>query len=150
MGVSLKLTMPDLSTLVGGLPDAADMVLEGWAKDASTLKDILVARVTQRTLDRAFDTGALASSVTGQAYPNSKNGTIVAVWFNAAQQIAEWGRYYAPYQEGPPLGLSTYTNPPRHMLFDSQTEDAEQIRQWAIQAGTQTVEKEIASGRLDP
>jgi hypothetical protein len=140
MAVSFKLTMPDLTALASDLGNADQSVLAAWGADAETLLQIEEYNVTQRTLDRANDTGALASSVTGQAYGDAKNGTIIAVWFNNAQQYAEWGRYYAPYQEGPPIGLSTYTNAPRHMLFDAQTEDAGQIHDWAVRTGQHSLE----------
>lgn len=140
MGVSLKLTIPDLTGLVDGLMNVDQTVIAGWGQDADTLLKTEIYNVTQRTKERAYDTGALMSSVTGQAYPGSKNGTLISVWFNNAQQYAEWGRYYAPYQEGPPIGLSTYTNGPRHMLYDSQTEDTGQITGWAVQAGQTAVD----------
>jgi hypothetical protein len=135
MPVSWKLTMPDLALLAEQLGTVDERVLSAWGDDAETLLAIEVFNVTQRTLERANDTGALASSVTGQAYAGAKNETLIAVWFNNAQQYAQWGRYYAPYQEGPPIGLSTYTNAPRHLLFDAQTDDASQIAQWAATAG---------------
>ena len=135
MGVSFTLKMDDVSRLVDELGRADEIVIEGWGKDAQTLLETEIANVTKRTQERAFDTGALASSVTGQAYQAAKNGTLISVWFNSAQQYAQWNRYYAPYQEGPPIGKATYTNEPRHMLFDSQTEDAGQIADWAVKAG---------------
>ena len=143
MGVSLKLTMPDLTALTAGVEGLPEDVLGAWGQDSETLLQIEIANVTRRTDERAHDTGALMSSVTGQAYANAKNGTIIAVWFNNAQQYAEWGRYYAPYQEGPPIGLATYTNPPRHMLFDSKEEDADQISQWATKVGQQAAEETL-------
>lgn len=135
MGLSLTLKMDDVSRLVEELGHADEIVMAGWGQDAQTLLEIEIANVTKRTLERAHHTGALASSVTGRAYTNAKNGTLISVWFNNAQQYAQWNRYYAPYQEGPPLGLATYTNAPRHMLYDSQTDDAGQITDWAISAG---------------
>jgi hypothetical protein len=146
MGVSLKITVPDLTHLVEGLGNADETVIAGWGKDAETLLQLEIYNVTKRTEERTsgpYSTGALASSVTGQAYPGSKNGTLIAVWFNNAQQYAEWGRYYAPYQEGPPLGLHTYTIGMHHMLYDSQEQDAGEITDWAVQAGQATVDEQI-------
>lgn len=146
MGVSLKITIPDLTHLVEELGTADETVIEGWGQNAETLLQTEIYNVTQRTIERTsgpYSTGALASSVTGQAYPGSKNGTLISVWFNNAQQYSEWGRYYAPYQEGPPIGLSTFTNGPRHMLYDSQEQDAGEITDWAVQSGQATVDDKI-------
>lgn len=112
--------------------DPINAVLDAWRANANELLQIEIFNVTKRTLERAFDTGALASSVTGRVGAGKPN--LVSVWFNPSPQIAQWGRVYAAYQEGPPIGLSTYTNPPRHMLYDS-TEDAEQIITWATDTG---------------
>lgn len=136
MGVSLNIKIdPALRALAAEDPEApVNAVLEAWGKDANSLLELEKFKVTQRTMERAYDTGALASSVTGRAYQGAKSGTLVSVWFNPSQQYAAWGRYYAPYQEGPPIGASTYTNEPRHMLYDSYTYDRSSIQQWAVES----------------
>lgn len=133
MGLSFKLTMPDIAEIAPHLDALDQTVLDGWQQDAGTLLQLEIYKVTERTMERAFDTGALAASVTGTVGSGKPN--LVSVWFNSAQQYAEWGRYYAPYQEGEPLGLATYTNGPRHMLYDSVTDDAQEIGDWATQTG---------------
>lgn len=126
---------PALQALASSDPEAPlNAVLDAWQSDAETLLQLEIYKVTARTEARARDTGALASSVTGRVGTRA-SGKLISVWFNNAQQYAQWGRYYAPYQEGPPIGLSTYTNAPRHMLYDSQTEDAPAIEEWALEAG---------------
>ena len=138
MAVSLSITVPDILKAIGGMdPNTpTDAVIEGWTQDAETLLAIEIYNVSQRTQDRItgpYTTGALLSSVTGRV--GSGHPRLISVWFNSSQQYATWGRYYAPYQEGEPIGLDTYTNGMHHMLYDSQTEDAKEIRDWAVSAG---------------
>lgn len=135
MSVSIHFSVPPALTRLANMsPDEPmNAVIEGWTQNAEELLAIEIANVTQRTMERAYDTGALASSVTGNV--GSGHPNLVSVWFNNAQQYSQWGRYYAPYQEGPPIGLSTYTNEPRHMLYDSKTDDVSQIQQWAVESG---------------
>ena len=143
MPVSITFSSGDIASIATGLETAPQEVLRAWGNDAETLLQIEIANVTQRTQDRTsgpYSTGALAASVTGQAYSNAKNGTLIAVWFNSAQQYAEWGRYYAPYQEGKPIGLDTYTRGMHHMLYDAKNDDAGQISGWAQRVGQQAAD----------
>lgn len=85
-----------------------------------------------RVYERAYATGTLAHSVkadvTGRGGMSAGSVLLATI---TANTFEEAGRDYAPYQEGPPLGLATYTNPPRHFLFDIETEDAASITTWA-------------------
>lgn len=77
-----------------------------------------------------IDTGALIGSIRVRAVPG--NGPqLVTAYAQQADQLAQWNRVYDKYQEGPPLGLWTYTNPPRQMFYRVSTDDAEGIQSWA-------------------
>lgn len=138
MPLRIALQMPNLSPLLGGLEGVDETTLQFWVMGAPELAQIEQFNVTKRTLDRAKDTGALADSVTyalGQGRP-----VLATIYYAAGPQVRQWERVYAPYQEGPPEGLATYTNPPRHMLYDAQTEDTDQIEQWATEWGDRAAE----------
>lgn len=109
------------------------------------LGDMEVGRVLERT---PRDTGALRDSLSYRPYPNPKSKQLVKLWFDDEPQLFEWGRVYDPYQEGPPLGLSTYTNPPHQMLYLAETEDASAIQAWADEAVRQA-ETEAEAHLLD-
>ncbi len=73
-----------------------------------------------------FLTGALVSDLTYDAAltPAGLTGSsgkdeILSVFALGFDQLAEWGREYVQYVEGPPLGLPTYTNQPRHIFIDT-------------------------------
>lgn len=77
------------------------------------------------------DTGALKEDET---YTVNGGGNELVRWFvGDAYQIAENKRDYAAYQEGPPLGLATYTNGPHQMYFEVTTTDLDEIGNWAQQ-----------------
>jgi hypothetical protein len=95
------------------------------------LRDMEVSNIQDRTPVR---TGALQSSIDGIPYLDSGTDDLVFLFANDQPQLSEWGRVYAPYQEGPDLGLHTYTNPPRLMFASVLTDDIPQIEQWGIDA----------------
>jgi len=76
-----------------------------------------------------MSTGALISSETFKTPDKGK--VVVSFYPEDGPQIDAWGRVYAPYAEGPPIGLSTYTNPPRSMYAKVETEDSPVIQAWA-------------------
>lgn len=80
---------------------------------APELGVILVSLVREKT---PVLTGALQSSITAIANPPGDRANLLEVFPADDEQLITWGRIYAPYQEGPPLGLSTYTNEPRQMF----------------------------------
>lgn len=83
-------------------------------------------------------TGALQSSISHEDYPDPQGygvGESDLTWIYAADapQLAAWNRIYVAYQEGPPLGLSTYTNPPRQMFLTvGEGEGVVQSEEWAV------------------
>jgi hypothetical protein len=130
MGMRL-LVVAQGSRLFGVPGQLASEVLEALREHADEIADTLYAEVSKNTKERAYDTGALLESV--ERKPNTGKYTLARVWFNDAPQIETWGRVYAAYQEGPPYGLSTYTNEPRHMLRDAEQQTA-QVESWGKQA----------------
>ncbi len=93
---------------------------------------VLALEEAQRVRDRTpVLTGALRSSVDYRNYPKRTSKQLVKVWYEDEPQLFTWKRVYVDYQEGPPLGLSTYTNAPHQMLYRAEAEDAGAIQQWA-------------------
>lgn len=91
--------------------------------------DEIATEVLHRIEDRTkVDTGALKEDET---YKLGRGEELVTWFVGEDYQIAENKRYYAPYQEGPPLGLSTYTNDPHQMFFKVTTDDLGLIADWA-------------------
>jgi hypothetical protein len=73
-------------------------------------------------------TGALEMSMTFEAYLDPQGsgggpGDLVFIYADDADQLAVWARVYVQYQEGDPLGVPTYTNPPREMFYQTATTD---------------------------
>lgn len=89
--------------------------------------DAIYGRTPQRT-------GALAEGLTKIAYTSTNTDDLALIYFDDQTQIDEWGRVYAPYQEGGQFGLPTYTNPPREMIGSSLTDDIPQIQAWGENA----------------
>lgn len=112
-------------------------VIKAWHEDSETLAALEVTNVKART---PVDTGALQASV--DATNNTGSGPVLAeVFFNEDNQLSAWDRVYAQYQEGPPLGLSTYTNDPHQMLYAAQSEDAPAIVAWAVMSGQRALDQ---------
>lgn len=80
--------------------------------------------VSKRT---PVDTGALLSDVSYEIGPGS---TLAYIYADDTNQLDEWNRYYAVYQEGGLLGLSTYTNAPHEMFAQIMTTDIPAIEEW--------------------
>jgi hypothetical protein len=73
-------------------------------------------------------TSALQMDMTYEAYPDPQGagggeGDLVWIYAEDANQLAVWSRVYVQYQEGDPLGVPTYTNPPREMFYLTATTD---------------------------
>jgi hypothetical protein len=97
-------------------------------QNALSLANQIQPRIDARTY---VDTGALQSAMTYDLDSDPDTNLLVKFYADPGPQEAQWGRVYLPYQEGPPLGLSTYTNPPRQMLYGVGTEDLGIIQTWA-------------------
>lgn len=85
-------------------------------------------------------TGALESDMTFEAYtspmsaPDEGDDDLVYIYAEGSQQLAAWNRIYVQYQEGGPLGLPTYTNPPREMfLTTAETDGLVVTTEWAME-----------------
>jgi hypothetical protein len=97
--------------------------------DSANLGVILGLLVEART---PVDTGGLLSDITFD--PNPGGDDIVLIYAGDTGQMASWNRIYVQYQEGPPLGVSTYTNPPRNMFqFTATTDGLVATETWAIE-----------------
>lgn len=100
------------------------------------LGDVLVPLVQAKT---PVLTGALSSDMTYEAYTNPEDPTmgeedLVYVYAEGSEQLAAWDRIYVQYQEGGPLGLPTYTNPPREMfLTTAETDGLAVTTEWAVE-----------------
>ncbi len=85
---------------------------------------ILAEAINERIQGRTpVDTGALVSSEKFEINQDTNIPDLINFYADDAEQLAAWGRVYVLYQEGPPLGLSTYTNDPHQMYFLSESED---------------------------
>lgn len=136
MDISVSLTLPPGVT---SIPQAAARIMKAWHADSETIASQEVEAVKERTPVR---TGALHASVDATWTPDSfRKSNLATVFFNEGNQLAEWNRVYVAYQEGPPLGLATYTNGPRHMLYRAPAEDAAGILAWALDNASQAVAK---------
>jgi hypothetical protein len=78
-------------------------------------------------------TGALQSDIHG--IPNTGSNELAYIYPTGVAQLGTWHREYAKYQEGPPMGTTTYTNPPRQMFQSTADGDGLAFTQaWADQA----------------
>jgi hypothetical protein len=118
----LELTIVDPAD-VEAIPDEIIQALRGNTQELSSR---LLQRIESRT---PIATGALRESWE-PLYPPS-GPEILSIGPNPAPQELAWGRVYAQYQEGPPLGLPTYTNDPHQMLRQADPEDLPTIEEWA-------------------
>lgn len=64
--------------------------------------------------------------------PLGGQGGLLQWYVGDTWQLAEWGRVYAKYQEGPPLGTTGYTRGPWQMFEKVATDDLPAIEQWAL------------------
>jgi len=89
--------------------------------------------VIQRT---PFLTGALQADIQYEAYESPggygmEGSDLVYVYAANMEQLLAWARIYAPYQEGGPLGLPTYTNDPREMFYlTAKTDGLALVETW--------------------
>jgi hypothetical protein len=108
--------------------------------DASVIRElrleapILAADLTLMVQDKTpVLIGALRSDIHG--IPNLDENTLALIYPTGVEQLLTWGREYVKYQEGPPMGVTTYTNPPRQMFETTATTDGLAYTEaWAEQA----------------
>lgn len=145
--------MPVISSQTLSLIASTDWLFGQFSADATIreelhngtqeLRDLEVDQIRQRTPQ---DTLALYDSITGTPYADPKAKTLLWVRAQNKEQVDEWGRVYAPYQEGGPLGLPTFTNPPHEMFQEAMSTDIPLIEAWASKYGNIAL-KRIASGQ---
>lgn len=131
MNASITLTAPGGEGWFG--QDWRKTIFEELFRATDELGQLEQYNVSART---PVDTGALLADVQYTAYHEGK--TLVDVYADDEEQLAEWGRVYALYQEGGALGLSTYTNAPHEMFAKVLTDDIPAIEKWgndALQKG---------------
>jgi hypothetical protein len=142
MDMGVILSMPKLEDL--------DMkfVLGQLHEHAEDIAKQVLARIEDRT---PVDTGALKEDETYElANGGPAKATPIVTWYVGSEyQEAEWSREYAAYQEGPPLGESTYTNGPHQMFFSVSTDDMPLIETWAMAVVGEAVEQCVQAAIAD-
>lgn len=101
--------------LHAGTPDLAPLILY-W--------------MTENTPIRS---GALAADEFANPITDAHDPTLIDAGIGTRNQLDEYGRLYAAYQEGPSLGLATFTNDPHHMIQGVIDNHAEDIAAWAYE-----------------
>lgn len=67
-------------------------------------------------------------------------GGLLSWYVGEEWQLGEWGRVYAQYQEGKPLGDFGYTHGPWHMFERVTTTDLAEIEDWALETVQEAVD----------
>ncbi len=105
-----------------------DTILRQVHRDTQGLGDLLYANILERTPVR---TGALMSSILEEVNTEDiTNDDLIVFTVDEGPQMGAWNRVYWMYQEGNPLGLSTYTNAPHQMFYKVETDDLDLINAW--------------------
>lgn len=118
--LGITLTIPDTSKLSG------KTVIELLKFYHDEIGQQILDRIEART---PVLTGALRED---EAFKPGETPEEIVQWYVGEDyQDAEWSRFYAPYQEGGALGLSTYTNGPHEMFARVATDDLILIQAWA-------------------
>jgi hypothetical protein len=77
-------------------------------------------------------TGSLRDDVTYEAAYSDSDPQLVLIYTSGVHQTETYKRAYVTYQEGPPLGEHTYTNPPRQMfLLTAEGDGRDAVEIWA-------------------
>lgn len=134
------ITIPDLNKV------DIKTLLKGLHFHAPELADTILDRVEART---PVDTGALKED---EAYKlGSSSSRSLVTWFVGNEwQYSENGREYSVYQEGPPLGKSTYTNGEHQIFAQIATTDLPIILAWAeasVQEGIDQMQADANAGK---
>ena len=121
-----------------------EAVIQAWRERAEEIAAIEHHNIEDRT---PMDTGTLDESLTEVTNPDPQ--TIAEVYTNPDVQLSgPWERVYAQYQEGPPLGHTTYTHTTPHFFYDVLTEDLGEIAAWAkrvAREGVATMEANVGT-----
>lgn len=132
MKLGMSVTYPDTSGL-----DYA-MLVKLLRFHRAEIGESILAKIEGRT---PVLTGALKEDEAYRAYGGS--GGILQWYVGSEYQLAEWGREYAVYQEGPPLGTTGYTHGPYQMFEKVTTDDLDEIGEWATQVVQEGVDNAI-------
>lgn len=76
-------------------------------------------------------TGALRDDVEGDGNTDPDSDELAYIRSGTNNQLAEWNRVYVQYQEGPDLGVSTFTNAPHQMYAQVGSTDIPALEEWA-------------------
>ena len=86
----------------------------------------------ERVIDRTpLLTGALRDDVEGDYVLDPSSDELAHIYSGTNNQLAEWNRVYVQYQEGPDLGVTTWTNAPHQMYAQVGTTDIPALEEWA-------------------
>jgi hypothetical protein len=87
----------------------------------------------ERVIDRTpILTGALRDDVEGDGNTDPSSDELAYIRSGTQNQLAEWNRVYVQYQEGPDLGVTTWTNAPHQMYAQVGTTDIPALEAWAL------------------
>jgi hypothetical protein len=103
-------------------------------------------RIRTRT---AHDTGALREDETFEINTDKSSKDLIVFYVTDTHQIDEWGRTYARFIEGEPLGFTSPTiYNPSQMYHRMETEDMEVIDMWGGVQAQKGLDKHVASFNL--
>jgi hypothetical protein len=132
--LGVNLSMPDFTQLKPSL------LVKLLRFHVPEIADAILSRIEDRT---PVDTGALKED---EAVRVLKSGGELVEWYVGGEyQEAENQRVYAAYQEGPPLGQTTYTNGPHQMFARVATDDLLIIQAWANQVVAEALDNMVGA-----
>lgn len=110
--------------------DLGAEVLSGFYQDQESLASVVNANIQALT---PVLTGALRSSEKYDINHDPSDPTLIRFYADKAEQLAQWNRVYVSYQEGAPLGQSTYTNAAHQMYYSQATyESIDELLEWGF------------------
>jgi hypothetical protein len=115
--------------------------VRAWRDHAEEIARIELDSIGGRTPE---DTKTLFSSLTEEINPNPQ--TIMSIYTDPEHQLTgPWERVYAQYQEGPPLGHTTYTRGQVQYVYRAASEDLQQIKDWADRVAKDGIDQGVAA-----
>lgn len=94
----------------------------------------------------AYDTGALREDETFEVNTDKSSKDLIVFYVTDTHQIDEWGRTYARFIEGEPLGFTSPTiYNPSQMYYRMQEEDLGAIDMWGAQQAQLGLDEHIAA-----
>jgi hypothetical protein len=140
MDFQVNVTVPDLSVFEEG------KLVESLHDEADEIARTIMERIKDRT---PRWTGALRGD---EDYKLGSGRSLVTWFVNPDYQLTEWKREYDIYQEGPPLGLETYTRGEHQMFFQVSTTDLPLIAEWAervVNGGVESMVEDANAGATE-